>query len=148
MDGGEGKPNFTYDTLLRLKAELTVEAELFLLMGADSFRDLGRWYRGAEIPFVAGLIVASRPGEELGTGEALAQWLPEGIVLEAGEGNRYVLRNGKGERSAMTVLPDLQYEVSATLLRDQMLRAGGREPSLLDARVLSYIWEHDLYCRE
>ena len=34
-------------------------------MGADSFFGLRHWHRAAEIPFVAPLIVASRPGQPL-----------------------------------------------------------------------------------
>ena len=36
---------------------------LYCLMGADSFAGLRQWHRAAEIPFVAPLIVASRPGQ-------------------------------------------------------------------------------------
>src|SRR5215469_13783104 len=59
-----GEPNYTIDTLHRLEAQFP-SAQLFTLMGADSLLSLGRWYRGAEIPFVASLIVASRPGQRL-----------------------------------------------------------------------------------
>ena len=37
----------------------------FCLMGADSFFGLLRWHRAAELPFVAPLIVASRPGQPM-----------------------------------------------------------------------------------
>src|SRR6476661_7108078 len=59
-----GEPNYTIDTLHRLQAQFP-SAQIFTLMGADSFLSLSRWYRGNEIPFVAPLIVASRPGQRL-----------------------------------------------------------------------------------
>ncbi len=61
----DGDPNYTLETLLDLRSELGEESALFCLMGADSFFGLRHWHRAAEIPFVAPLIVASRPGEPL-----------------------------------------------------------------------------------
>jgi len=49
-------------------------------MGADAFALLRRWHRAAEIPFLAPLVVASRPGEQL---EDLKSFLPEGLIIEA-----------------------------------------------------------------
>ena len=58
-------PNYTIDTLERLRTTLAPDSALFCLMGADSFFGLPRWHRAAELPFVAPLIVASRPGQPL-----------------------------------------------------------------------------------
>ena len=52
---------------------------LYCLMGADSFGVFQQWFRAAEIPFVAPLIVASRPGQPLTDLKAL---LPAGLALE------------------------------------------------------------------
>jgi len=49
-------------------------------MGADSFAGFSRWHRAAEIPFVASLIVASRPGQFL---DNLDSALPDGLMIEA-----------------------------------------------------------------
>jgi nicotinate (nicotinamide) nucleotide adenylyltransferase len=74
-------PNYTLDTLLRLRSELPSDGRLFCLMGADSFFGLHLWHRAAEIPFVAPLIVASRPaasrpGQPL---DDLRAALPQGL---------------------------------------------------------------------
>ena len=63
-----GEPNSAQlhiDTLEGLRAALAPECALFCLMGADAFFGLRRWHRAAEIPFMAPLIVASRPGQPL-----------------------------------------------------------------------------------
>jgi nicotinate-nucleotide adenylyltransferase len=75
-----GAPNYTFETLLALRAQLPPDGVLFCLMGADAFALLRRWHRAAEIPFVAPLIVASRPGEQLND---LKAFLPEGLMIEA-----------------------------------------------------------------
>src|SRR6185437_9559503 len=60
-----GAPNYSVDALTRLRAELPPGCMLFCLMGADSFFTLRLWHRASEVPFIAPLIVASRPGQQL-----------------------------------------------------------------------------------
>ncbi|HVU48152.1 MAG TPA: nicotinate (nicotinamide) nucleotide adenylyltransferase, partial [Terracidiphilus sp.] len=72
-------PNYTLETLKKLHTELGEDCLLFFLMGADSFLGLKKWYRAAEIPFAAPLIVASRPGQKMGDMKAA---LPTGLTLE------------------------------------------------------------------
>lgn len=145
-----GKPNYTLETLLRLRAELPEESALYCLMGADSFLGLRGWYRAAEIPFAAPLIVASRPGQRL---DGLEAALPAGLRLEAAgeaagaEMRRYVVVNGAGERTPFYVLPGLHVEISASAIREEMEAARGAETveELLPGAVVEYIRAHGLY---
>ncbi|HEY2470857.1 MAG TPA: nicotinate (nicotinamide) nucleotide adenylyltransferase [Terracidiphilus sp.] len=149
-----GEPNYTIDTLHRLGAQFP-SSKLFTLIGADSFLSLARWYRGAEIPFVAPLIVASRPGQRL---EDMAAVLPEGLTLhedpQAAEASVdssllvYTI-HGEAARSApFYLLPGLEIEISASEIRRQAGTAldrlcAGHE--LLPAAVCDYIEAHGLY---
>ncbi|HMD77174.1 MAG TPA: nicotinate (nicotinamide) nucleotide adenylyltransferase [Terracidiphilus sp.] len=150
-----GTPNYTMETLQRLRAELPPDGALFCLMGADSFAGLRRWHRSAEIPFVAPLIVASRPGESLSDLKAA---LPEGLTVEAVPGpggvgleievRSYLLRNPAGDSAPFYLLPGLEVEISASEIREQVrAAAGGRAPEreLLPAPVSAYIRAHGLY---
>jgi nicotinate-nucleotide adenylyltransferase len=156
-----GAPNYTIDTLLRLREELPPAGALFCLMGADAFAGLRRWHRAAEIPFAASLIVASRPGQSLGD---LASALPEGLTVEAVSGpdsmvpevevRHYLLRNQAGDTAPFYLLPGLEIEISASeireqvRIRDQVRAAPGSlasERELLPAPVLAYIRAHGLY---
>jgi nicotinate-nucleotide adenylyltransferase len=154
-----GGPNFTLETLLDLRTELGKESALFCLMGADSFFGLRKWHRAAEIPFVAPLIVASRPGEPLSELEAA---LPEGLKIvnaggmkrmEAGvEVRERHLENTAGERAPFYLLPGLHVEISATEIRRQVgegaERAAGNPPAdrnLVPAAVEAFIRAHRLY---
>jgi nicotinate-nucleotide adenylyltransferase len=136
-------PNFTVDTLAGLRESLPQETTLFLLLGADSLRMLHHWHRAAEVPFLANLIVASRPNENLSN---LAVSLPPGIGLDPlhGQVNRYRLINGAGEQSLLAILPNLHYDISATQLRNQVHGRAGNKP-LLDPAVLAYIHQRHLY---
>ena len=154
-----GMPNYTLETLLALRAELPAGDTLFCLMGADSFALFRRWHRAAEIPFVAPLIVASRPGESL---KDLETWLPARLSIEPSpaankpgseiEVHRYLLRDPVGEIAPFYLLPGLEIEISATEIREQIRTrdqtphsAGASEPELLPAPVWNYIRAHGLY---
>ena len=151
----DGQPNYTLETLLKLRAELGAGSALFCLIGADSFFSLRRWRRAAEVPLAAPLIVASRPGEPL---DVLQDALPEGLTLvprqtaenfAAGiEVRTFELTNRAGERAPFYVLPGLHVEVSATEIRRE-IRAGqrGRQDgrAQVPAAVADYVTAHGLY---
>ncbi|HLY42133.1 MAG TPA: nicotinate (nicotinamide) nucleotide adenylyltransferase [Terracidiphilus sp.] len=152
------KPNYTIDTLLRLRGELSSNDALFCLIGADSFLGLRRWHRGAEIPFVAPLIVASRPGDIISD---LAAALPEGISVDftsgqssgagATELQTYTLHNAIGRSAPFYLLPDLQLDISASQIRSQVRATLGHpRPTSgygpgLPSPVAHYILAHNLY---
>jgi nicotinate-nucleotide adenylyltransferase len=150
-----GKPNYTLETLLGLQKELPAGSAIFCLMGADSFAGLKRWHRGAEIPFAASLVVASRPGERL---DDLRSALPEGLTIEAARGpeesasgvemRSYLLHNPHGQTSPFYVLPGLEVEISASEIREQageILGARSAGCELLPEAVSEYIRVHGLY---
>jgi nicotinate-nucleotide adenylyltransferase len=131
-----GAPNYTIDTLLGLRAELPPDAALFCLMGADSFFGLRQWHRSAEIPFVAPLIVASRPSgkPQLLTAD-LKDALPAGLTIEPVPGSdefrsgvpvgSYEVRsclvhNSGGQQTHLYLLPGLDVEISASEIREQV----------------------------
>jgi nicotinate (nicotinamide) nucleotide adenylyltransferase/ribosome silencing factor RsfS/YbeB/iojap len=150
-----GAPNFTLDTLLTLRAELPPGGALFCLMGADAFAQLRLWHRAAEIPFVAPLIVASRPGQPL---DDLMAALPDGLEVVAlpkshqptqeVELRRCLISNSVGDMAPLYLLPGLQIEISATEIR-RLVSASATGPSperaLLPAPVSEYIRAHRLY---
>jgi nicotinate-nucleotide adenylyltransferase len=149
-----GQPNYTLETLRKLRAALLPESALFLLMGADSLAGLRRWHGAAEIPFVAPLIVASRPGQQLNELEAL---LPEGLIILSKhpsnqvELQRYILRNSTGEYAPLYVLPGLEIGISASEIRERLRQVPAapqeQRPAgkMLPASVFEYIYTHGLY---
>src|SRR5271166_429949 len=149
-----GAPNYTFDTLFALRAQLPPDGALFCLMGADAFACLRRWHRAAEIPFLAPLIVASRPGEQLDDLKAL---LPDGVTIETPPSPteqpsesqisllRFTLRNPSGRQSPFYLLPGLDIDISASQIRGRV-RAQTPLPAQLPPSVSEYICAHRLYC--
>jgi nicotinate-nucleotide adenylyltransferase len=158
----DGEPNYTLESLLAVKHDLPKNCELYCLMGADSFGGFQQWFRAAEIPFLAPLIVASRPGQPL---RDLQASLPSGLALEP-EGEReqaepeeerqgielrrYSLVNDAGRRTPFYLLPDLDIPISATQIRELIGRSAGAEPpaealEFLPEAVARYIASRGLY---
>jgi len=154
-----GKPNFTVDSLEGLRAVLAPDGALFCLMGADSFFGLRRWHRSAEIPFIASLIVASRPGQKPEHWiSGLREALPAGLTIEPDipataacseiELQRYLVHNACGQGAPLYLLPGLYVDISASEIRERV-QAGFSTSTdghtLLPAAVFDYIRLHGLY---
>lgn len=144
-DAENRNANYTAETLERLRTDSPGD-ELYLLMGADSLRTLKKWHRAGDIPFLARLIVAARPGELLEDVSGIEACLPEGIMVERlGERHAYRLRNAKGMESELTLLSELRYDVSATAVRKAIHAGGTTGAGVIPEAVLGYIREHGLY---
>ena len=156
---GSDAPNYTIDTLEGLRSTLAAGSTLFCLLGADSFLALRHWRRAAEIPFVAPLIVASRPGQPL---DRLQDALPPGLTLEPAppdqrivavvEVRSFHLANPRGDRTPFYVLPGLHVEISASQIRKEIHAQRQTAPGsaavagdLVPAAVRDYIAGHSLY---
>jgi nicotinate-nucleotide adenylyltransferase len=150
-----GAPNYTLQTLLALRRGLAADGTLFFLMGADAFVGLKGWRGAAEIPFVAPLIVASRPGLLL---EGLKAALPHGLTMEASpdkgpancgvEVHTWLLRNPAGDTTPFYLLPGLNVDVSASEIRKQVRAVSGSPAAgagSLPGAVAEYIRSRGLY---
>lgn len=129
-------PSHTVDTLAELRFEHP-EEPLCLCLGADAFRGLDTWHRWREIPALAHLAIARRPGERIPARGAVAAFL-QGARVEQPEELSERLAGG-------VVLMDLpELAISATRIR--ALLAAGRDPRwLLPDPVLEIIRERGLY---
>jgi nicotinate-nucleotide adenylyltransferase len=120
----DGSPNYTVDTLRRLRQGLPDAAELFAILGADAFLSIPQWRQAAELFELAEWIVVSRPG--------VASQEIRAVPLTPEQRRRTHILEGVAE------------PVSATDLRGR-LEAGLPCEELLPDSVLRYIREHGLY---
>jgi nicotinate-nucleotide adenylyltransferase len=121
---GDGQANYTIDTVERVRAELGAEAELFVVVGADSFLDVRRWRASDALLEAAQWIVVSRPGFSL---ERLNE-----------------LGLSTAQRERVHLLDGVEEPASATALRAR-LRAGDDCTEWLTPEVSKYIREAKLY---
>jgi nicotinate-nucleotide adenylyltransferase len=140
-----GRPNYTFETLQRLRKLLQPTDKLFCLLGADSFLTLKDWHRCAELLLFCDFIVAGRPGFSL---EQINAALPKGVentseVREAGF-TRFTLAGPSGQSAELFLLPDLDQNISATEIR-AALAEGSEQQTVLAPAVAEYIRSHALY---
>jgi nicotinate-nucleotide adenylyltransferase len=143
-----GRPNYTFDTLHRLREHLQPADELFCLLGADSFLTLRHWHRCAKLLLFCNFIVAGRPGFSL---EQVNAALPKGVE-NTGEHReadftRFTLAGPGGQTSELFLLPDLDQDISATEIRTA-LAEGAEQQTVLAPAVAAYIRSHALYRSE
>ena len=69
-------PTYTVDTLAELRRRLGDRAELYLILGMDSMRELGRWHRPERIFEMCEVVAVSRPGVADVTMEELERDFP------------------------------------------------------------------------
>lgn len=117
-------PNYTIDTLRRLRAELQANDEIFVVVGIDAFLDLERWRDPRGLLAAAQWVVVARP-----------EFPPEQLAA---------MQLSAAERARVHLLTDVQVPVSATEIR-RRLEAGEDCSELVPQRVLDYIRQHRLY---
>ena len=61
LESGAAK-SYSIDTIGKVRAGLPDGAELFFLIGADAFAEIGSWHRSAEVLQAVEFVVVSRPG--------------------------------------------------------------------------------------
>jgi nicotinate-nucleotide adenylyltransferase len=121
-------PSYTVETLEHFRREWP-EAELHLIVGADSFVQLPTWRRWRELAELARLVVLARPGWDLTVRRA--ELAPE---------LRALLDEGRGD-----LIEDVYWDLSSTEIRR---RLAAREPlpaDWLPDLVLDYVQKYDFY---
>jgi nicotinate-nucleotide adenylyltransferase len=123
---------YTLDTLKEIRSELGADHELVFLIGSDSLRQLGTWYRAAELVELARFVSIAREDAGEDDDARLAETLATQFPSER-------VRQLLADR-----LPVVPFPVSSTEIRKQI--AGGDIPSeWITDRVARYIRQHQLY---
>jgi nicotinate-nucleotide adenylyltransferase len=106
--------SYSIDTIEKARAAAPRD-ELFFIIGADAFAEIGTWRRWQEVVRSVTFIVVSRPGH--------AYDVPAGAMVER--------------------LDSVELPISSSEVRRRL--AAGDSPKEVPAEVLAYIREHALY---
>lgn len=146
--GGKGRPerpNYTIDTVRRLKQAFKASDKLFLLIGMDAFADIAKWHQAEALFRECEFIVASRPGYSLAD---VANALPEKLRPRPEVTRPFHKQPAAGDLvlpgATIHLLGDLHQPASATAIRTATA-AGKALGRLVDAPVAEYIKKMDLY---
>ena len=139
------KPNYTIDTVRRLKQSFKKPDKLFLLIGMDAFADIAKWREAEALFRECEFIVASRPGYSLAD---VANALPENLGPRAEVTKPFHKQATTGDLvlKGVTIhlMPDLHQPASATAIR-QAAAAAKSLGRFLDPCVADYIKKMGLY---
>ena len=139
------KPNYTIDTVLRLKQSLKASDKLFLLIGMDAFSEIATWHRADALFGECEFIVAGRPGYSLAD---VANALPERLRPRPEVTKPFNKQPPKGDLvlpgATIHLLGDLRQPASATAIREAAA-TGKSLGRFLDAAVGEYIRKMGLY---
>ncbi len=139
------KPNYTIDTIRRLKQGFKPTNKLFFLIGMDAFADIAKWHEAEALFRECEFVVANRPGYSLAD---VANALPESLRPRPEATRPFHKQAPTGDLvlkgATIHLLGDLHQPASATAIR----QAAAAEKSLgrfVDTAVAEYIRKMGLY---
>jgi nicotinate-nucleotide adenylyltransferase len=141
----DDKPNYTIDTVRRLKQSFKASDKLFLLIGMDAFADIAKWHQAEALFRECEFVVAGRPGYSLAD---VANALPESLRPRPEVTRPFHKQPATGDLVlpgvTIHLLGDLHQPASATAIR-QAAAAGKPLGRFVDAAVAEYIRKMGLY---
>lgn len=141
----KAKPNYTLDTVRRLKQSLRSSDQIYFLIGIDAFAEISGWHEPQELFRECEFIVAGRPGYSLAD---VAKALPEKLRPREEVMKPFHKHPATGDLvlpgANIHLLGDLKQPASATAIREAV-SAGKSLGRFLDPRVAEYIRKMGLY---
>jgi nicotinate-nucleotide adenylyltransferase len=146
LDAPTGRPNYSIDTVRRLKSLLKKSDQLYYLIGIDAFKDISTWYQAEQLLSECDFIVASRPGFSLAeVGRALPENLrPKEEILKAlakQQSSGTVALPG----ATIHLLPEVAERISSTQVRAAARKSVNHLARYVPRPVADYIKKERLY---
>lgn len=137
---------YTVNTLSRMQAELGQLAQLFFVMGADSWSEITTWREWERVLTLTNHLVVTRPGFELDAGHVTPA-IRERMVDLRGVDQEHIARAvSRSEDTKIFVTDAVVMEVSATAVRRAVSEGRDTEwPRLVPPPVADYIKKYRLY---
>jgi nicotinate-nucleotide adenylyltransferase len=138
-------PNYTIDTIRKLKQTFKKSDRLFLLIGMDAFKDISKWREAESLFQECEFIIASRPGYSLAD---VAASLPEKLRPRAEATKPFAKQPAKGDLVlpgvTLHLLDDVNQKISATEIREAV-RAKRPIKKFVPESVEEYTRKEGLY---
>jgi len=146
LDAPKGAPNYTIDTVRRVKRTLKKSDKLYFLIGMDAFKDIATWYQPEALLAECEFIVVSRPGFSIAdVGNSLPEKLrPAEETLRAAH-NQQLSDTIALPGVTIHVLPDIHNRASSTQIRAAVSRSVRQLSRFVPRTVAEYIKKEGLY---
>jgi nicotinate-nucleotide adenylyltransferase len=139
------KPNYTIDTVRRLKQSFKKADQLFLLIGIDAFADIAKWHQAEALFRECEFVVASRPGYSLAD---VANALPASLRPRQEVTRPFHKQAATGELvlKGVTIhlLDEVYQSISSTQIREAAA-AGKPLTRFVEPAIADYIKKMGLY---
>jgi nicotinate-nucleotide adenylyltransferase len=140
--------SYTVETLARLKQDSGECAQLFFVMGADSWSEITTWHEWERVLSMTDHLVVSRPGYELRTTH-MTPAVREKIVDVRGLERAEIARRVDSSSGAKIYVTDAVFmDVSATEIRKSICEGTDVWLSKVPAAVADYIRKYRLYRKD
>jgi nicotinate-nucleotide adenylyltransferase len=138
-------PNYTIDTVKRLKQSFKKADRLFLLIGIDAFMDIAKWQQAEALFRECEFVVASRPGYSLAD---VANALPASLRPRSEATRPFHKQAATGDLvlsgASIHLLDEVYQPISSTAIREAA--AGGKPLGrFVEPAVADYIKKLGLY---
>ncbi len=146
LDSYTGHPNYSIDSVRRLKKTLKKSDKLYFLIGMDAFKDISTWRMPEELLAECDFIIANRPGYSLAD---VAKALPKSL-----QPSEVYLRSLRKERTngslvvpgaTLHLLKDVHERVSSTQIRAAASKSAKQLARYVPPLVAEYIRKEHLY---
>lgn len=146
LDAPKGAPNYTIDTVRRVKRKLKKSDKLYFLIGMDAFKDIATWYQPEALLAECEFIVVSRPGFSIADiGNSLPEKLrPTQATLRAAR-NQQLSDTIALPGATIHVLPNIHNRASSTQIRAAVSRSLRQLSRFVPRTVAEYIKKERLY---
>jgi nicotinate-nucleotide adenylyltransferase len=144
LDAHTGRPNYSVETVRRLKRSLKKSDKLYFLIGMDAFKDIATWRQPERLLRECEFIVAGRPGYSLqDVGRALpVSFRPAGEIFALERrANGTVCLSG----ATIHLLDKVHEQVSSTQIRAAARVSVKQLSRLVPQPVAEYIKKEHLY---
>jgi nicotinate-nucleotide adenylyltransferase len=144
LDAHTGQPNYSINTVRRLKGMLKKSDKLYFLIGIDAFMDIRTWRQPEELLAEVEFIVVSRPGYSLAdVGRALPESLrpPDLATMRRRQTNGTIVSMG----ATVHLLGEVKERVSSTQIRAAAAKSVKQLSRYVPALVAEYIRKENLY---
>lgn len=139
------KPNYSIETIRKVKQSLKKADRLFFLIGIDAFDEIAKWHEAESLFQECEFIIASRPGYSLAD---VASALPEKLRPRTEATKPFARQPAKGDLVlpgvTLHLLDEVNQKVSATEIRQAVK---GKRPikKFVPESVEEYIKKEGLY---
>lgn len=133
---------YTIETLSRLKEELP-DAEIFFVMGADSWQDIRTWREWEKVLTLVNIIVVTRPDYEISFAHVTDKIRAR--IVDLRKENKHPHAQRQNAVPQIYITDAVQIDVSASEIRQQVAENSPQWRENVPPEVAKYIEKYKLY---